>query len=136
MMQNIRSALHASQRYWSTSPGRVIVLGEAMLDEFYYATEAQSQDHRRYLGQDFFREGTSRDQVSCVPGGAARMATNLAALGIPTTMVSVVGDDAFAKILSDETQRFGIETHFTADPVRPTCRKLRVIPAELPISPK
>jgi pseudouridine kinase len=49
--------------------------------------------------------------VHCVPGGVGRnVAHNLALLGQPTALVSVMGDDAFGQVVLDATAAAGVDT--------------------------
>lgn len=60
------------------------------------------------------------------PGGAANVAVNLAALGVSTSLVGVVGKDAAAASLAAILGGRGIECRFTEAADRPTITKTRV----------
>ena len=60
------------------------------------------------------------------PGGAANVAVNLAALGIATRLVGVVGQDAAADMLASILEARGIECLFAKADDRPTITKTRV----------
>ena len=60
------------------------------------------------------------------PGGAANVAVNLAALGVSTSLVGVVGKDAAADSLEAIMGDRGIECSFTRADDRPTITKTRV----------
>ena len=60
------------------------------------------------------------------PGGAANVAVNLAALGVSTSLVGVVGKDAAADSLEAIMGNRGIECSFTRADDRPTITKTRV----------
>ena len=60
------------------------------------------------------------------PGGAANVAVNLAALGVSTSLVGVVGKDAAAASLAAILGSRGIECRFTEAADRPTITKTRV----------
>ncbi|MEZ5317311.1 MAG: PfkB family carbohydrate kinase [Vicinamibacterales bacterium] len=60
-------------------------------------------------------------------GGAANVATNLAALGADTRLVGVTGDDAEARDLAPRLAAAGIDARLVADPARPTTRKVRIV---------
>ena len=50
-------------------------------------------------------------QIQCSPGGVARnVAENLARLGLPTHLISGVGDDEFGRSLRSATQAAGVDT--------------------------
>lgn len=60
------------------------------------------------------------------PGGAANVAVNLAALGVSTSLVGVVGEDAAAESLEKIMGDRGIECGFARAADRPTITKTRV----------
>ena len=60
------------------------------------------------------------------PGGAANVAVNLAALGVSTSLVGVVGKDAAADSLAAILSERGIECRFAQAADRPTITKTRV----------
>ncbi len=60
------------------------------------------------------------------PGGAANVAVNLASLGVKTSLIGAVGDDAAASTLEKLLQAQGIECDFARVSDRPTITKTRV----------
>ena len=60
------------------------------------------------------------------PGGAANVAVNLASLGVSTSLVGVVGNDAAAGSLEAIMSERGIACHFARAADRPTITKTRV----------
>jgi len=60
------------------------------------------------------------------PGGAANVAVNLASLGVSTSLVGVVGNDAAAESLEAIMRERGIECNFARAADRPTITKTRV----------
>ena len=60
------------------------------------------------------------------PGGAANVAVNLAALGVTTSLVGVVGKDEAAGALAAILAEYGIECAFAEADDRPTITKTRV----------
>ena len=60
------------------------------------------------------------------PGGAANVAVNLASLGVSTTLVGVVGNDAAADSLEAIMSARGIACNFARAEDRPTITKTRV----------
>jgi len=60
------------------------------------------------------------------PGGAANVAVNLAALGVSTSLVGVVGRDAAADSLKSIMGQHGIACSFVSADDRPTITKTRV----------
>jgi len=61
------------------------------------------------------------------PGGAANVARNAAALGAPTTLLSVTGEDEAGTALERLLAADHVRTSFHRDPSLPTTVKLRVI---------
>src|SRR5437667_9124476 len=68
---------------------RVLVLGDVMLDQFIWGSVARISPEAPVPVVDFERE-------SFMPGGAANVARNLAALNVCTELFGVVGQDASA----------------------------------------
>jgi D-beta-D-heptose 7-phosphate kinase/D-beta-D-heptose 1-phosphate adenosyltransferase len=60
------------------------------------------------------------------PGGAANVAVNLASLGVTTSLVGVVGEDAAAEALESMMSACGISCDFARADDRPTITKTRV----------
>lgn len=60
-------------------------------------------------------------------GGAANVAANLSRLGIRTTMVGIVGDDADGRALQDILQELGIDSAIVTSRQRPTITKTRIL---------
>src|SRR5210317_621905 len=60
------------------------------------------------------------------PGGAANVAVNLAALGVATSLVGVVGKDTAADLLASILGEQGIDCAFATADDRPTITKTRV----------
>jgi rfaE bifunctional protein kinase chain/domain len=61
------------------------------------------------------------------PGGAANVASNCAALGAKTRILSVTGDDADGAAIGNMLRRKGVQVSFHADRSIRTTQKLRVI---------
>ncbi|MES1195410.1 MAG: PfkB family carbohydrate kinase, partial [Steroidobacter sp.] len=100
---------------------RVLVLGDVMLDRFVYgAVERISPEAPIPV--------MSVDRVSDMPGGAANVARNIAALGAQCTLVGVVGDDDSAEALRRQLALTPtITTQFIADHSRVTTVKTRYV---------
>jgi D-beta-D-heptose 7-phosphate kinase/D-beta-D-heptose 1-phosphate adenosyltransferase len=71
---------------------RVLVVGDVMLDQFIWGRVSRISPEAPVPVIEFDRE-------SFMPGGAANVARNLAALGAPTELFGVVGRDAAARQL-------------------------------------
>ena len=68
------------------------------------------------------------DQERIVPGGAANVAANVAALGATVILVGLVGTDRAADELRSALERQSISSaHLVHDPGRPTSIKTRVV---------
>jgi rfaE bifunctional protein kinase chain/domain len=102
------------------SKANVLVVGDAMLDRYWYgAVDRISPEAPVPVVKINRRE----DRV----GGAANVAYNAAMLGAQTSFLSVVGDDAAGRELEDLMRRTGITTYLTRDSQLETTVKLRVI---------
>jgi D-beta-D-heptose 7-phosphate kinase / D-beta-D-heptose 1-phosphate adenosyltransferase len=100
---------------------RVVVLGDVMLDRFVYgAVERISPEAPIPV--------VSVERTLDMPGGAANVARNVAALGAQCVLLGVVGRDAAADQLRRELARSpAIQTHLIADCARPTSLKTRYV---------
>jgi rfaE bifunctional protein kinase chain/domain len=84
-------------------PGRrVAVVGEPVLDEYVYGTTLRIS---REAPVPIVREDGRERRL----GGAANAAANLAALGVETTLIGLIGDDASADALCELARGRGIE---------------------------
>ena len=101
------------------SSTRVVVAGDVMLDRYLFGSTGRISPEAP-VPVVHVQETDDR------PGGAANVAVNLAALGVSTRLVGVVGKDsaadALARILGDR----GIDCAFAAATDRPTITKTRV----------
>ncbi|QYK56516.1 MAG: bifunctional hydroxymethylpyrimidine kinase/phosphomethylpyrimidine kinase [Fimbriimonadaceae bacterium] len=99
---------------------QALVVGDVMLDEYIFgrATRISPEAPVMVVRQ----EGTR-----AVPGGAANVAKNLAALGAKVRLIGVVGDDAAGRALAEALATDGIEARLVRDPARVTTRKTRVL---------
>ncbi len=73
---------------------RVLVVGDVMLDQFLWGSVARISPEAPVPIVDFQRE-------SFMPGGAANVTRNLAALAVPTELFGAVGNDLAAATLRD-----------------------------------
>jgi D-beta-D-heptose 7-phosphate kinase / D-beta-D-heptose 1-phosphate adenosyltransferase len=110
------------QQVLDAMPGlRVLVLGDALLDEYVVGSAMR-----------MCREGPAAAvQVSgrrCEPGGAANVAANAAALGADVSFLSVVGDDPDAQALCSALESAGVrDCDLVVEPGRRTVVKRRVV---------
>ncbi|WP_051360297.1 D-glycero-beta-D-manno-heptose-7-phosphate kinase [Candidatus Symbiobacter mobilis] len=102
------------------SQARVLVVGDVMLDRYWYGDVDRISPEAPVPVVRIQREEDRN-------GGAANVAANLAALGVRTTLLSVVGEDDAARSLEALLERAGIRPHLARDPSLKTTVKLRVI---------
>lgn len=99
---------------------RVLVVGDAMLDRYWYgAVERISPE----APVPVVRVTREEERM----GAAANVAYNIVTLGAQASLLSVVGDDEASRKLEALVARTGIRPHFGRDPALQTTVKLRVI---------
>ena len=100
---------------------RALVVGDAMLDHFVWGHVGRISPEAPVPVVDFTRE-------SFIPGGAANVARNLAALNVPTELFGVVGQDAAAAQLKEllREQKIGCDG-LLANDGRATSVKMRIV---------
>lgn len=116
-------AVRPSAQHWSPADfgrRRILVVGDVMLDRYYEGTTLRISPEApvpvvRVEG-DFQR-----------PGGAANVALNLSALGVPVTLLSWVGDDHDGEALADLLRKSAVDCVFLKSPRARTIVKLRVL---------
>jgi D-beta-D-heptose 7-phosphate kinase/D-beta-D-heptose 1-phosphate adenosyltransferase len=101
------------------SSTRVVVAGDVMLDRYLFGSTGRISPEAP-VPVVHVQETDNR------PGGAANVAVNLAALGIATRLVGVVGQDAAADTLASILEARGIVCAFAKADDRPTITKTRV----------
>ncbi|MDT8989288.1 D-glycero-beta-D-manno-heptose-7-phosphate kinase [Curvibacter sp. APW13] len=102
------------------SASRVLVVGDVMLDRYWYgAVDRISPEAPVPVVR------VTREEERC--GGAANVAFNAASLGAQASLLTVVGDDEASHKLERIVARTGIRTHFGRDADLQTTVKLRVI---------
>lgn len=98
----------------------VLVVGDAMLDRYHQGSTTRISPEAPvpvlHVRQSFDR-----------PGGAANVALNVAALGVPVTLICLVGDDRDAEILRDLLQARGVDCRFVTAPGACTIVKMRAL---------
>jgi D-beta-D-heptose 7-phosphate kinase/D-beta-D-heptose 1-phosphate adenosyltransferase len=106
-------------------PGlEVLVVGDALLDEYLRG------DGSRLCREAPVPVVTVADRRA-LPGGAANVAANVAALGARPRLLSAVGDDPDGAVLTRALERAGVEvTDVLVDPGRRTVAKRRVVAGE------
>ncbi len=101
------------------SNSKVVVAGDVMLDSYLFGTTDRISPEAPV---PVVHVSSTDDR----PGGAANVAVNLAALGVSTSLVGVVGADAAADVLQQILTARGITCEFTRVQDRPTITKTRV----------
>lgn len=100
---------------------RVLVVGDVMLDQFIWGSVARISPEAPVPVVDFQRE-------SFMPGGAANVARNLTALGLPAELFGVAGRDHAAEQLRKLLTAYHIGCGgIVASATRRTCVKTRIV---------
>ncbi len=99
---------------------RVLVVGDAMLDRYWFGTVDRISPEAPVPVVRVQRE---EERL----GGAANVALNVKKLGAASTLLTVVGDDAPARTLQALLEREGVATLLGRDAKLTTIVKLRVI---------
>jgi rfaE bifunctional protein kinase chain/domain len=99
---------------------RVLVVGDVMLDRYWYGAVDRISPEAPVPVVRVTREEERA-------GGAANVAYNAVSLGAQASLLTVVGDDDASHHLEDLVADTGIETHFGRDAELKTTVKLRVI---------
>jgi D-beta-D-heptose 7-phosphate kinase/D-beta-D-heptose 1-phosphate adenosyltransferase len=100
---------------------RLLVVGDVMLDHFVWGSVARISPEAPVPVVEFERE-------NFMPGGAANVARNLTAMGIPTELFGLVGHDPEARRLRRILAQYGIGCQgLVSSGGRPTSVKTRVV---------
>jgi len=99
---------------------RILVVGDAMLDRYYEGATLR-------ISPEAPVPVVRVDGTFERAGGAANVALNLAALGVPVTLLSWVGDDHDGEVLRLLLERSGVDCHFLKSGSARTIVKLRVL---------
>ena len=99
---------------------RVLVVGDAMLDRYWYGAVDRISPEAPV---PVVRVTRTEERI----GGAANVASNIVALGAQSSLLSVVGDDEASHLLEALVAKTGITPYFGRDPKLKTTVKLRVI---------
>jgi D-glycero-beta-D-manno-heptose-7-phosphate kinase len=102
------------------STARVLVVGDAMLDRYWYGSVDRISPEAPVPVVRVTRE---EERI----GGAANVSFNVVSLGAKASLLTVVGDDDASHRLEALVARTGIEPHFGRDANLKTTVKLRVI---------
>jgi D-beta-D-heptose 7-phosphate kinase/D-beta-D-heptose 1-phosphate adenosyltransferase len=99
---------------------RVLVAGDAMLDEYWFGDTARISPEAPV---PVVRARSSEQR----PGGAANVALNVAALGAHSVLAAVVGKDERGEQLARALEQRGVRCELVLSPDLPTIHKLRVL---------
>jgi D-beta-D-heptose 7-phosphate kinase/D-beta-D-heptose 1-phosphate adenosyltransferase len=99
---------------------RVLVAGDAMLDEYWFGDTARISPEAPV---PVVRTRSAEQR----PGGAANVALNVAVLGARSVLAAIVGDDERGRWLTQALEPHGVRCEFVRSPTLPTIHKLRVL---------
>jgi D-beta-D-heptose 7-phosphate kinase/D-beta-D-heptose 1-phosphate adenosyltransferase len=99
---------------------RVLVAGDAMLDEYWFGDAARISPEAPV---PVVRTRSAEQRA----GGAANVALNTAALGAQTVLAAIVGADERGKLLATLLEQRGVRCELVRSPTLPTVHKLRVL---------
>ncbi|MCX7997362.1 MAG: bifunctional ADP-heptose synthase [Leptospiraceae bacterium] len=97
----------------------IAVIGDLILDKYDYCSNRQNPESSAPC--------YTVEKTEYKPGGAGNVACNLVSLGSECLLVSVVGEDANAKLLEELLESFSIQVHLIKDKERSTIVKERVL---------
>ena len=121
MNRNKLPIVRVKQLLATAAKSRVLVVGDVMLDHFIWGSVARISPEAPVPVVDFQRE-------SFMPGGAANVARNLAAMNLSTEIFGAVGRDAAAGQLASILKEQGIGCRgLVASASRPTIKKTRIV---------
>ena len=99
---------------------RVLVAGDAMLDEYWFGDTARISPEAPV---PVVRARAAEQR----PGGAANVALNVAALGARSVLAAVIGKDERGEQLTKTLEQRGVRCDLVRSPTLPTIHKLRVL---------
>lgn len=100
---------------------RTVVLGDLMVDEYIFGKATRISPEAPVMV-------VKHSRTTRLPGGAANVARNIAALGSRVRLVGVVGDDRGAELLAEALEATGLTDFYPiAESYRTTGRKVRVL---------
>jgi len=105
-----------------TSKARVLVVGDVMLDRYWYGDVSRISPEAPV---PVVLVNEKKEDLRL--GGAANVAHNCAALGASTSLLSVVGNDEAGRTLEKLLKRNGVQANLHRDRSIRTTEKLRVI---------
>ncbi len=108
------------KRIQGLSDGRVIVIGDLLIDELLEGKPERISREAPVLILEHV-------DTELIPGGAANTAHNISALGGICHAIGVCGDDEYAHKLESVLEECGITHALVKDPTRPTTVKTRIV---------
>lgn len=100
---------------------KILVIGDIILDEYLWGKANRISPEAPVPILDVKRK-------TCLPGGAANVANNIASLGAKVYLAGVIGDDLYCTVLKDMLKKNKINSEFVIkDSSRPTTVKTRLI---------
>lgn len=115
------SDAHLLEVLASFSRARVLVFGDVMLDRFVFGTVERTSPEAPVPVMKL-------ERTSKLPGGAANVAANVAALGSSVRLLGVVGEDAAAAELRAQLSATALlQAQLSVDAARPTTTKTRYV---------
>lgn len=104
----------------SFESAHVLVVGDVMLDRYWYGDTGRISPEAPV---PVVRVGRNEQRL----GGAGNVALNLARLGVTTTLIGAVGDDAPAAAMRRMLDDAGVDARFMVSKTHPSIDKLRVL---------
>src|SRR5260370_30247692 len=121
MKHSVLSSSRARRLLAAVKRGRILVVGDVMLDQFIWGQVARISPEAPVPIVDFVRE-------SFMPGGAANVARNLSALEVPTELFGLVGRDEAGRRLKELLTAQKVDCRgLLAHSTRPTSIKTRLV---------
>ena len=99
---------------------QVLVIGDLMLDSFYYGTASR-------ISPEAPVPVVNVERLEDLPGGAGNVAMNIAALGANSSVCGITGQDSAAKTLQQRLNSVGVDCAFHQSTTVGTIIKRRVI---------
>lgn len=99
---------------------KALIVGDVMLDKYIVGSVSR-------ISPEAPVQIVSVNKENYVPGGAANVASNIAALGGKAKVIGIIGNDIAAELLKNELKKRNIQPSFVVSKDKPTIQKIRVI---------
>ncbi|NVK72700.1 MAG: bifunctional D-glycero-beta-D-manno-heptose-7-phosphate kinase/D-glycero-beta-D-manno-heptose 1-phosphate adenylyltransferase HldE [Oceanospirillaceae bacterium] len=106
--------------YLNFKDKHILVVGDVMLDRYWHGGTSR-------ISPEAPVQVVKVSAIEDRPGGAANVALGLAKLGVPVTLVGVVGNDENADVLARCLEESGVTCRLVCSETLPTITKLRVM---------